>query len=56
VRRSVRLKLLTRLEAFEDSPGAQRYLELGFLQVGAGQVGGCCREGGVGCMRAVDAR
>jgi len=33
VRKSVRLKLLTRLEAFVDSPGQQEYLELSFIQV-----------------------
>lgn len=35
VRKSVRLKLLTRIEAFVDSPGQQEYFELTFAQVGA---------------------
>lgn len=33
VRKSVRLKLLSRIEAFVDSPGQQEYFELTFLQV-----------------------
>ena len=38
VRKSVRLKLLTKLEAFIDSPGQQEYLELTFVQVGRAGV------------------
>ena len=34
VRKSVRLRLLERMEAFVDSPGLQEYLELTFVQVG----------------------
>ena len=33
VRKSVKLKLLTRIEAFVDSPGQQEYFELAFAQV-----------------------
>lgn len=34
VRKSIRLKYLTRIEAFIDSPGQQEYFELTFVQVG----------------------
>jgi hypothetical protein len=33
VRKSIKLKLLSRMEAFVDSPGQQEYLELAFMQV-----------------------
>ncbi len=33
VRKSIRLKHLTRVEAFIDSPGQQEYFELVFMQV-----------------------
>lgn len=39
VRKSVKLKLLTKMEAFVDSPGQQEYLELTFVQVGGGGGG-----------------
>lgn len=39
MRKSVKLKLLTRIEAYVDSPGQQEYFELAFAQVRVLELG-----------------